>query len=189
MHSQKINKVISRTVFKHSKSTLEFVVLQEKTMIQRIQSLFMLIALIATILVFFFPLAGFLSDFSYYKLYIYQVKPLVPDAEKLFPSMFTLPLLLLNTFAGLAVGVALFAYKNRLRQIQILRFAFLLEIVEIGLIFFFYAPSVQRKTGITPDYTGEWGIYLPLLALLCIYLANRFVMKDEKKVRAADRLR
>ena len=158
-------------------------------MFQRIQTVFMFLAFVAGILVFFFPLASYLSDFYYYKLYIYQLKSMTPDAEKLFGSFFTVPLMIINILIIGIIGTAIFLYKNRPRQIQMLKMAFFLEIILIALIFFYNAPAIQRKIQVSPDYTGEIGIYLPLIALLFIFLANRFILKDEKLVKSSDRIR
>ena len=158
-------------------------------MFQRIQTVFMFLAIAAGILVFFFPLASYLSEFHYYKLYICHLKSMAPDADKLFGSFFTLPLAIINVLVIGIIGTSMFLYKNRLRQIQFLRMAFFLEIILIALIFFYNAPAVQRKIQVNPDYTGEIGIYLPLIALLFIFLANRFILKDEKLVKSSDRIR
>jgi hypothetical protein len=158
-------------------------------MFQRIQTLFMFFALVASVLVFFFPLVSYLSDFYYYKLYICHLKAMTPDADKLFGSFFTVPLIIINLLVIGLIGTAIFLYKNRLRQVQMLKMAFFLEIILIALIFFYNAPAIQHKIQVSPDYTGEVGIYLPLITLIFIFLANRFIIKDEKMVKSADRIR
>lgn len=158
-------------------------------MIQRVQTLFLLLALAAMILGFFFPLAVYLSDFQYYKLYMCRLESMVPEAASPFGILYFLPLSALGTATALIIAITIFLYKKRILQMRMLRIAFLLDIVLIALLFFYYAPAVEREIGVSPDYTGTVGIYFPLIALLFIILANRYIQKDEKLVRAADRLR
>jgi ABC-type polysaccharide transport system permease subunit len=56
-------------------------------------------------------------------------------------------------------------------------------------IFFFYIPMIEKKISIVPDYSKAFGIYLPLVALVFLIMANRAIKRDDKLVRSADRLR
>jgi hypothetical protein len=67
--------------------------------------------------------------------------------------------------------------------------AILLDIVLIALVFFVYASIIERNLLASPDYLDEAGIYFPLISLIFLILASRFIMKDEKLVRSVDRLR
>lgn len=158
-------------------------------MIQRIQTLFLALAFIATVLVFFFPLAGIYSGSVAYKFYIYGMKNMVPGEASMFSFMTVFPLLLMNILvASLSIG-AVFVYKNRITQMKVVRFAIFLEIVMVALIFFVYAKIIETNLFASPDYLDETGIYFPLISLIFLILANRSIMKDEKLVRSVDRLR
>lgn len=158
-------------------------------MIQRIQSVFLFLAFLAAIALLFYPIAGIYSDLYTYKFYIYELKNMVPGESSMFSFMTTFPLLLLNIVVGLISVICIFLYKNRIRQAKIVRLAILLEIVLIALIFFVYASIIEKNLLITPDYLEEAGIYFPLISLIFLILAYRFILKDEKLVRSADRLR
>jgi hypothetical protein len=158
-------------------------------MIQRVQTLFLLGVIAIAVVLFFFPLASFLSDFYYFKLYLLQMKSMAPGNEEMFSEYFTLPLLALNVATGLVALIAILYFKKRMLQLRLVRFAFLLEIVFIALIFFYYIPQIEESLVATSDYTGVVGIYLPLGSLLLLILANRFIIRDEKLIRSADRLR
>jgi hypothetical protein len=158
-------------------------------MIQRIQSVFLSVAFLAGVIVFFFPLAGIYGPTITYKFYIYGLVNMVPGEPSAISFMTTFPLLLLNILAGaLALG-AIFFYKNRVTQMKIVRFAIFMEIILIALIFFIYASIIEKNLLASPDYMEEAGIYFPLIALIFLILANRWIMKDEKLVRSVDRLR
>jgi hypothetical protein len=158
-------------------------------MIQRIQSVFLFLAFVATITLFFYPIAGIYSEMYTYKFYVYELKNMVPGEASLFSFMTTFPLLLLNIIVGVMAVSCIFLYKNRMRQAKIVRLAILLEIVFIALVFFVYAGIIDKNLHTTPEYLEEAGIYFPLISLIFLILAYRFIIKDERLVRSADRLR
>lgn len=158
-------------------------------MIQRIQSVFLFLAFVATITLFFYPIAGIYSEMYTYKFYVYELKNMVPGEASLFTFMTTFPLLLLNIIIGVMAVSCIFLYKNRMRQAKIVRLAILLEIIFIALVFFVYAGIIDKNLHATPEYLEEAGIYFPLISLIFLILAYRFIIKDERLVRSADRLR
>lgn len=158
-------------------------------MIQRIQSVFLFLAFVATVVLYFYPIAGVYSDLHTYKLYVYELKNMVPGEASLFTFMTTFPLLLLNIIVGVIAATSIFLYKNRIRQAKIVRLAILLEIVFIALVFFVYAGIIEKNLFASPEYLEESGMYFPLISLIFLILAYRFIMKDEKLVRSVDRLR
>jgi hypothetical protein len=158
-------------------------------MIQRIQSLFLLLAFIAAVILFFFPLAGIYSTTATYKFYVYGLVNMVPGEKSMFSFMTTFPLLLINLLVSAFSLGAIFAYKNRLTQMKVVRITILLNILLIGLVFFVYAKIIETNLLVSPDYLDEAGIYFPLISLIFLILANRSIMKDEKLVRSVDRLR
>jgi hypothetical protein len=158
-------------------------------MLQRIQTVFLAIAAIASILLFFFPLANYYSDVNgNYKLFIYGIRCMDPEPRVAFSAYFTLPLVFLNLFSLIFSVAAVFNYRNRFLQMRIGAFNLITNIVLLMVIFFFYATRIQGMTQIEPDYR-YLGMSLPLVAILCLVLANRFIKKDEKLVKSADRLR
>ena len=158
-------------------------------MIQRIQTIFLFIVVVACILLLFFPLAGIYSDLFTYKFYIYELKNMVPGQEPVFHKYAAIPLLVLNLAVAVLAAISIFLYKNRVMQLKLVRFCIFIEIVMIALIFFPYANMIQKALLSTPDYLSEAGIYFPLIALIFLILSNRFILKDERLVRSSDRLR
>jgi len=157
-------------------------------MIQRIQSLFLAIAAVAAILMFFFPIADFYSEtLGNYKLLATGLKCMDPDPKVHATFWFAIPMLV---FVLGSIGLSLatiFLYKNRPMQIKLLAFNILITIVLVVTILMFYMNSVEKLTGIAPAY--EFGAFCPLINLLFLILANRYIRKDENLVRSSDRLR
>lgn len=89
--------------------------------------------------------------------------------------------------AAMAMG-AVFLYTNRLLQIKIARLCILLLAVQIVLIFY----HIYEAKDIIGEGHSEFydaGIYFPVGAIVFLFLSGRAIMKDERMVRAADRLR
>lgn len=158
-------------------------------MIQRIQTIFLCLAFLAAVALFFFPLAGIYSTSATYKFYIYELKNMVPGEASIFTFMTTFPLLLLNILVAAFSLACIFLYKNRVLQAKLVRLAILSDIIFIALVFFIYAKIVETNLAASLDYLDEAGIYFPLISLIFLILANRAIMKDEKLVRSVDRLR
>jgi glucan phosphoethanolaminetransferase (alkaline phosphatase superfamily) len=158
-------------------------------MIQRIQTLYLSLAFIAIALLFAFPLAQFFSENGAYIFSVTGLKNMVPGDPDAFSSTIFLPLIVVAVGIGLLILYAIFQYKNRLYQIKLTNVGVLAAIVLIMGIFFLYIPVIEKKINIVPDYSKAFGIYLPLVALVFLVMANRAIKRDEKLVRSADRLR
>jgi hypothetical protein len=81
----------------------------------------------------------------------------------------------------------IFMYKNLGGQLKLIRLNILLDLVLIGLLFFYYAERLKIITAVEADY--DLGIFFPLIALIFLFLAMRGVRNDIKLIRSADRLR
>lgn len=157
-------------------------------MIQRIQSVFLFLASISLVLMFFFPMAEFIGVKDSLILYVYKVQSLVPDSDNVYDIWFIMPLLAIVSLVIVFSLVTIFIYKNRLGQIKIIRFLMLLIAAMIGLVFLYYYDILETASGSEPNFI-QVGAFAPLVSLVFLYLAYRGVIKDEKLVRSADRLR
>ena len=156
-------------------------------MIQRIQSLFLFIVFATSLAAFFFPIANFFSSPLYtVELTVFGVVEYA-DYGLEWPDTIFLPIVLGLT--GLLAFVTIFLYKRRMLQRRLIRFDLLLNIVYLAMIFFYYVPALEEITETDAEYISQPGIYLPIVSVIFLILANRFIMKDEKLIRSADRLR
>lgn len=109
-------------------------------------------------------------------------------------GMETWPLVTLVIVCGVMALGAIFLFKNRRLQVRVTAVAFLLNVVYAFLLFFWgvdrYAYLLsQGMGGVAPQITWYVGAYAPLASLVFFFLAQRAIKKDEARVRAADRLR
>jgi hypothetical protein len=158
-------------------------------MIQRIQTVYLSLAFIAIALLFAFPLAQFFAENGAYVFSITGLKNMVPGDPPAFNSLIFLPMIIVTVGIGLLTLYTIFQFKNRSFQVKLTNIGVLTAIVLIMGIFFLYIPMIEKKINIIPDYSKAFGIYLPLVALVFLVMANRAIKRDEKLVRSADRLR
>lgn len=158
-------------------------------MIQRIQTVYLALAFIAMALLFAFPLAQFFAENGAFVFSVTGLKNMVPGEPDSFNSAIFLPIIVIATGIALLTLFTIFQYKNRSLQIKLTNIGVLSAIVLIMGIFFLYIPMIEKKISIVPDYSKSFGIYLPLVALVFLVMANRAIKRDDKLVRSADRLR
>lgn len=147
-------------------------------MIQRIQSLFLLLAGASALALFAFPFASTES----------AIANSTNFADAQFNLFDSAGLLILFGLAGLLAIVSIFLFKNRKNQLILARFATIANIIGLVLAIVLYyndSDTIADGTAINDNI----GLYLPILFLVFALLAQRFITKDDKLVRSMDRLR
>lgn len=138
-------------------------------MIQRIQSLFMLLAAALNAGACYVPFA--------------TAQP--TEAGILADGQFTLTdstlLLILAGLTGLLALVNIFLHSNRVLQQN-------LNKLNLVLIAAFTGLGIVNALGLA-ESTLSFGPALPVLAIVMLFLANANIKKDEQLVRSADRIR
>lgn len=157
-------------------------------MIQRIQSVYLLLAALSLGTMFFFPLASFIGgDKDQLIYFVYELISKVPDSIPSVPFYFIYPILVLTILTILLSLLAIFQFKNRGTQLKMIRAGIFLILVMIGVFFFYCSPLLEDASGTLTEYGP--GSYMPLLALMFLVLANRGVIHDIKLLQSAERLR
>jgi len=155
-------------------------------MIQRIQSLFLMLAALAAGIMFVFPLASFYGD-SNFTLYVYQLVFHDPEPSLHLSAYFLLPLLGVIVLIILLSVLAIFSFKNRKRQINLTKIAMALTLILLAGYFLGYIGILERAVGNVPEY--KFASFMPILVFVFLFLANRGIQKDEKLIKSMDRLR
>ena len=144
-------------------------------MLQRIQTVYMALALIVMgVLPFFFPLwtqsISDSEDVAMQEFYFMQ--------SGAFTAMI-----------GLSVSLSLLAilfYQKRQLQFVINRLNIVLNLILLGL--FVYRSLNVSGDAITVSEKGI-GMFLPIVSIVFLVLANKAIKKDEDLVKSVDRLR
>lgn len=148
-------------------------------MIQRIQTVFLLLVVGLLITSMFLPLGYFVDANGI----AYKFTPLGIDLNDSFHSAWGIfAVLVLSSIIGFC---SIFLYKNRILQIRLSIFNTILLIgYYLVFIAFFFALKDNFQA-----FRINWALCLPLIAIIFNYLAIRAIGKDEVLVKAADRLR
>lgn len=155
-------------------------------MIQRIQSVYLLLASIALFALFMFPIAHDVLIENLPKTIkitgVYQIV----DGQQVQTLSF-LVLTIVSVIIALLPLVIIFLYKERKKQVA---FCYGLILVIIGYSFWVAQTikSVSVDASIGAD-NYSIGALLPSVAVLMAILAVKSIRKDEKLIRSADRLR
>ena len=151
-------------------------------MIQRIQSVYLLLTTVLLLTAAFMPV-GEMIEADRVTAHIF--KPLgILIAEGNFQSTWGLFGILL--LSAVISGCTIFLFRNRMLQIRMTIFSSLMLIgYYIALVFFVY----MLKSDLQASFQLGWALCLPLICLVLNYLAFRGIYRDEIMVKAADRLR
>ncbi len=156
-------------------------------MIQRIQSLFLFLAIVAMTLTYAFPLAYFYGANANLGLHACHLDFFDPSPGIIFSPYFMMPMMALGALIIILLITSLFSFKNRRRQLRLNRISIFLVLVFLAGFFFGYVHYLEEATQAIAEY--QIGSIMPLIAFILIMLANRGISKDEKLIRSMDRLR
>ena len=136
-------------------------------MIQRIQSVYLFLAIVTTgALPFLFSLWTLENGNIYFFV-----------SNMLYVVIFGL-----STSSSL---LSILNYKKRKQQFVLNRLNIILNLILLGL-FVYRTLNLSGEAAVSKNGIG---IYLPILAILLLVLANRAIKKDEDLVKSVDRLR
>ncbi len=137
-------------------------------MLQRIQTVYLILAiLVAGVLPFFFPLYTLSSG----------------------KEMFFMQNMVYSTLFGLSLTLSLLSilsYNKRQNQFVINRLNMILNLILLGS-FVYRSLNVSGETEMVSE--KGIGMFLPIVVIVLLVLANMAIKKDEDLVKSADRLR
>ena len=149
--------------------------LRIKKMLQRIQTIYLVIAaILAGGVIFLLPL------WIHHDGKVIYLKNLIQSNE-----WKQISIVAAFVFSAFLSFVTIFLYKNRNQQIGINRFNIVVNFYLLGIIVYHLlilpGESEISEKGI--------GLFIPVLVIVFLALANKSIIKDEKLVKSVDRLR
>jgi hypothetical protein len=159
-------------------------------MIQRKQSVFLLIAIVCNLLLFIFPVFKWTPltvDTNGTPGYTLSVLETI-DTQTGKQTYLNRPLIIADTMIIILSFAVIFMYKNRVKQAKICNLLMILQLILGGLIIYDWN-MVSKLAGNSFTWMPQGGVLFFVLALLLFWLSRRFILKDEALVRSADRLR
>ncbi|MDC0176637.1 DUF4293 domain-containing protein [Polaribacter sp.] len=143
-------------------------------MIQRIQTIYLLLAsIISGVLIFVFNLWKSIEK----NIFAFDLLSSESYLLKGIPISFIV--------SALLAFVAIFIFKNRKLQFVIGRLTILINLILLGVLIY-VSLTLPGEAAVSEKGIG---MFIPILAILLLVLANKAIKKDEDLVKSADRLR
>lgn len=150
-------------------------------MIQRIQTIYLLLVTALLVASMCLPMGNFIGADA---VSAYAFKPLGVNMGQAFQSTWGMfGILLLSAVISLS---SIFLFKNRVLQI---RMAIFNSILLVGYYLVFLAFMFVLKRDLSATFQISWALCLPLVAIILNCLAVRAIGRDEVMVKSADTFR
>ena len=154
-------------------------------MIQRIQTVYLIIAIILLTLLISNPVAEIIISEKLHLVFKFNriESPTVPE----FNAVSAWPVAVL-LFAILLIGLStIFLYQFRILQMRLCIFNILLMFGLAGMIYFLTKITLKQCNG--EESIFLWPIVIPFISIILTFLAFKGIQKDENLVRSYDRIR
>jgi len=148
-------------------------------MIQRIQTVYLLLSFVILLLMLFLPLFEFNSGDYIFNSFQIQSKA---STE----SIATFPIGIYIILTLVAHIFAIILFKNRVLQMRITTFLSIFLIGFYALLAFYYFVVINFEI---TEVKAQITLLIPLISAILVFMANKGIKKDEKLVRSADRIR
>ncbi len=143
-------------------------------MIQRIQTVYLFLAsIVSGGLIFVFNLWNTVKE----KIFVVNLFSKEVFTLKVIPLMFFM--------SAILSIVSIFLFKNRKLQFVLGRIIILINLFLLGLLMYL-SLNISGETTVSEKGIG---MFLPIVVILLIVLANKAIKKDEDLVKSVDRLR
>jgi hypothetical protein len=155
-------------------------------MIQRIQTVYLFLVMIFTLLFLIFPVGGFQAATDNFLVKTWSI---IPEGYQELGIETGFLGYIASALAIIVMIVSIyttFQFKKRLLQIKLGKMNILLNVFLVVLTFF-YLDNVRED--VAAQFSYKVGVVFPLLSMILILMANRAIRRDENMIRAADRLR
>lgn len=151
-------------------------------MIQRIQSVYLLLAVGVVVSALCLPLGSFINADA---ITVQAFKPLgVTLADGSLMS--TWGLFALLVLSAVVSACTIFLFRNRRLQMRMTVFNVVL-LIGYYIVFFFFLFAL--KDNLNSTFQFSWALCLPLIAIILDWLAFVAIRHDDEMVKAADRIR
>jgi O-antigen ligase len=98
----------------------------------------------------------------------------------------SIPVLNIGCVVLVLVGLlSVFSFNNRKRQILLNNISIIINALLIGVLIYWL---LKLSGGVQIPEKGIEPIF-PLIAIICLFIANMYIKKDERLVKSVDRLR
>jgi hypothetical protein len=147
-------------------------------MIQRIQTIYLLLSAVLVSLLLFLPFAEITKDGA---VYLMNLKGILLDGPVIQSGIVVLVLVALIVVLHIYI---ILKFKQRLLQVRLIKFAILGLLALFGMFFFI---AYNTFSGASASF--KISHVFPVIAVILDWLAIRAIKKDEALIRSIDRIR
>ncbi|GGZ34023.1 hypothetical protein GCM10007049_29180 [Echinicola pacifica] len=159
-------------------------------MIQRVQTIFLLLVAIAMLLVTYFPIwtQVNIDQTEMLKLTGWNLSKVYVDSGEVSELMPTFYIGILAIIAAVVAIYSLSQFKNRTKQMFLNMINSIIMVVNLGIIVYL---TYSKNLDFNPTASGAFmiGFYCIIAAMVFNIVANRFIRKDELLIKSVDRIR
>ena len=149
-------------------------------MIQRIQTVYLLVVAILMVVMMSLPVGSFVAA-DYTATVFNKLSLVAPEGTADYAPWAMFAILMVSAVVTLGT---IFLYKKRMLQIRLTIFNIILLLGYYGtLVTFVFMLKGENS------FTPSWTVILPLISIILDWLAIRAIGKDEMLVKAYERLR
>ena len=160
-------------------------------MLQRIQTVFLLLVVVLMLLMLLFPLWTYQAEdgsvtYVLTSFYLEVQEGSGAEVSRVYsPYVFVAVLAISAAIVGI---VEITRFKNRLLQMKLgaLNSLFMAGAMGLGL---YLASNLMEEKQLQYGWSYGMAVFFPAAAMICNVIANRFIRKDERLVRSVDRIR
>ena len=153
-------------------------------MIQRIQSVWLALAACVLFSTLFIPYAQFLYEDQTTLFSMFGLEENPKEVSTWFPYLYV------TAFIGALCIFSILQFKNRKLQMNIGKILYVLILVLTGFIFYdVYTLGPKLTDDEAWKMAAGFGMYMPIISLILVFLANTKIKKDDNLVKSVDRLR
>ncbi len=157
-------------------------------MIQRFQSLFLFLATVCLLVGLFMPIGTITTNEAQYVFTSWYLHENIPNGQVIITTSY---IGILQIILALISFIAIFFYKKRTAQSKICIAGIIINFILLVLMLYIYPDRIFQSISLLDKNEvvfNPWAI-TSIVSLAFLYLANKFILNDERKVREADRLR
>lgn len=157
-------------------------------MIQRIQSVYLLMAILFNLGMAFLPV--FSINEPDLNLRVYAFTQSVTDVSGITVTKPAPLLILLSVLVAIVATVSvIFMYKDRKKQIRLCYLLYLLQFIIVLLATVWITTTYHISLSELSTKAHPLSMIFPLVSMWWVFIAQRAIKKDEELVRSVDRIR
>lgn len=154
-------------------------------MIQRIQSVYLFVAIVLTLCLFCFPYVEVLNGEIAYATTTCHLSPVAVGLSKAVMA----PIAIVTCLAVVICFITLFTFRNRTRQMKLTKISIYLQFLIFATMIAYIIGLLKALCADNLQFNLCFPMIFPIVNIILLVLAHRGIKKDDDLVKSADRLR